>query len=699
MKTCIIAEKPSVARDIARIVGAHKQENGFFSGNDYLVTWAFGHLITLAMPDEYGFEKYNADELPITPDPFRLTVRKIRKGKEYVSDPSALKQLKTIRSCFDNSSRIIVATDAGREGELIFRYIYTYLNCQKPFDRLWISSLTDKAIREGFQNLKDGSKYDNLYYSGKARSQADWLVGINASRALSISAKKGGYSLGRVQTPTLSMICKRFIENRDFSSVPYWQIKLLIEKDGVDCQAISDIKFDNSDTTRSICETYFSNETSYLSVSKVNQKVLYTDAPLLYDLTSLQKEANRKYGFSADKTLNIAQGLYEKKYITYPRTGSRYIGEDIFEEIPSLIKYLHNHPLLGSYATILSEETLNKRSVNAAKVTDHHALLITDNSPGKITSDEQIIYERIAARMLEAFSERSSQEVQQVELTTGEHIFKMKNSRMLNLGWKSVQNEKDDNNSDDNPSDLMQNELPKFYEGEIVSVNSNSITESKTKPKPLYNEATLLSAMETAGRDIDDKATRDAMKDCGLGTPATRANIIETLILRDYITREKKSIIPTEKGLLVYDVVKDKKISDAEMTGSWEKTLTDIEQGEMNADTFHKGIEVYTKQICQELLSITFSVNTAPCMTCPKCNEDKLTLYPKVAKCTQCGFLVFRQICGLMLSDEQVKALISERKTPLLKGLISKSGKKFNARLVLNDDFTTSFLFDPKSKS
>lgn len=699
MKTCIIAEKPSVARDIARIVGANKQENGFFSGNDYLVTWAFGHLITLAMPDEYGFEKYNADELPITPDTFRLTVRKIRKGKEYVSDPSALKQLKTIRSCFDNSSRIIVATDAGREGELIFRYIYTYLNCQKPFDRLWISSLTDKAIREGFQNLKDGSKYDNLYYSGKSRSQADWLVGINASRALSISAKKGGYSLGRVQTPTLSMICKRFIENKDFSSVPYWQIKLLIEKDGVNCQAISDIKFDNSDTARSICETYFSNETSYLSVSKVNQKVLYTDAPLLYDLTSLQKEANRKYGFSADKTLNIAQGLYEKKYITYPRTGSRYIGEDIFEEIPSLIKHLHNHPLLGSYATLLSEERLNKRSVNAAKVTDHHALLITDNSPGKITSDEQIIYERIAARMLEAFSERSSQEVQQVESTTGEHIFKMKNSRMLNLGWKSVLNEKDDNNSDDNPSDLMQNELPKFYEGEIVSVKSNSITESKTKPKPLYNEATLLSAMETAGRDIDDKATRDAMKDCGLGTPATRANIIETLILRDYITREKKSIIPTEKGLLVYDVVKDKKISDAEMTGSWEKTLTDIEQGEMNADTFHKGIEVYTKQICQELLSITFSVNTAPLMTCPKCNEDKLILYPKVAKCTQCGFLVFRQICGLMLSDEQVKALISERKTPLLKGLISKSGKKFNARLVLNDDFTTSFLFDPKSKS
>lgn len=699
MKTCIIAEKPSVARDIARIVGANKQENGFFSGNDYLVTWAFGHLITLAMPDEYGFEKYNADELPITPDPFRLTVRKIRKGKEYVSDPSALKQLKTIRSCFDNSSRIIVATDAGREGELIFRYIYTYLNCQKPFDRLWISSLTDKAIREGFQNLKDGSKYDNLYYSGKARSQADWLVGINASRALSISAKKGGYSLGRVQTPTLSMICKRFIENRDFSSVPYWQIKLLIEKDGVDCQAISDIKFDNSDTARSICETYFSNETSYLSVSKVNQKVLYTDAPLLYDLTSLQKEANRKYGFSADKTLNIAQGLYEKKYITYPRTGSRYIGEDIFEEIPSLIKNLHNHPLLGSYATILSEGTFNKRSVNAAKVTDHHALLITDIFPGKLTPDEQIIYERIAARMLEAFSERSSQEVQQVELTTGEHIFKMKNSRMLNLGWKSVLNEKDDNNSDDNPSDLMQNELPKFYEGEIVPVKSNSITESKTKPKPLYNEATLLSAMETAGRDIDDKATRDAMKDCGLGTTATRANIIETLILRDYITREKKSIIPTEKGLLVYDVVKDKKISDAEMTGSWEKTLTDIEQGEMNADTFHKGIEVYTKQICQELLSITVSVNTAPLMTCPKCNEDKLILYPKVAKCTQCGFLVFRQICGLMLSDEQVKALINDRKTPLLKGLIAKSGKKFNARLVLNDDFTTSFLFDPKSKS
>ena len=316
MTTCIIAEKPSVARDIARIVGATSKQDGYMEGNGYLVTWAMGHLIALAMPEAYGFSVYKAEDLPIRPNPFQLVVRQVRKDKEYVSDPAALKQLKVIRSCFDKADRIIVATDAGREGELIFRYIYQHLGCKKPFDRLWISSLTDKAIREGLSNLKPGSSYDNLYYSAKARSEADWLVGINASRALSI-ARKGGYSLGRVQTPTLAMVCRRYIENRDFSSVPYWKLSVLTEKEGLLLKGIGSKDYENEALAQTALATLRSQ--SQLTVESVARKVTHTAPPLLYDLTALQKDANRRQGFSADKTLSIAQSLYEKKITTYPR--------------------------------------------------------------------------------------------------------------------------------------------------------------------------------------------------------------------------------------------------------------------------------------------------------------------------------------------------------------------------------------------
>ena len=316
MTTCIIAEKPSVARDIARIVGATSKQEGYMEGCGYLVTWAIGHLIALAMPESYGFSAYKREELPIRPNPFQLVVRQVRKDKEYISDPAALKQLKMIRSCFDKADRIIVATDAGREGELIFRYIYQHLGCRKPFDRLWISSLTDRAIREGMANLKPGSHYDNLYYSAKARSEADWLVGINASRALSI-ARKGGYSLGRVQTPTLAMVCRRYIENRDFSSVPYWKLSVLTEKEGMSLKAIGSTNYENEALAQTALAALRSQ--SRLKVESVTRKVGCTPPPLLYDLTALQKDANKRHGFSADKTLSIAQSLYEKKITTYPR--------------------------------------------------------------------------------------------------------------------------------------------------------------------------------------------------------------------------------------------------------------------------------------------------------------------------------------------------------------------------------------------
>ena len=686
MTTCIIAEKPSVARDIARIVGATTKQDGYMEGCGYVVTWAMGHLIALAMPETYGFSAYKAEDLPIRPNPFQLVVRQVRKDKEYISDPAALKQLKVIRSCFDKTDRIIVATDAGREGELIFRYIYQHLGCRKPFDRLWISSLTDKAIREGLSNLKPGIHYDNLYHSAKARSEADWLVGINASRALSI-ARKGGYSLGRVQTPTLAMLCRRYIENRDFSSVPFWKLSVLTEKEGLSLKAIGYKDYENEALAQTALATLRSQ--SQLTVESVVRKVADTPPPLLYDLTALQKDANRRQGFSADKTLSIAQSLYEKKITTYPRTGSRYISEDVFEEVPALLRKI---------GKTLSNP-LNRHSVDNAKVTDHHAIIPTGEKPSGLSTDEITIYQMVVNRFIEAFSPDSEEERMQVRFTDGTDTFTWKAYRQISLGWKAVQKGKEvEAEKKEDSDEQILSSLPTLTEGEILPLVDAEITEHKTKPKPLYTEATLLSAMENAGKEVEDAESKKAMAECGIGTPATRANIIETLILRDYIRRDKKAIIPTEKGLAVYDIVKDKKIANAEMTGSWELALAAIEAGMMPSDKFAQGITSYVSTICEELLSLTPEQKSYPVYRCPKCGQQSVGIYAKVAKCRHetCGFHVFREVCGIHLSEDNIRDLISSGRTPILKGLTSKAGKKFNARLVLGEDYTTSFEFENK---
>jgi len=688
MTTCIIAEKPSVARDIARIVGANSKQDGYMDGNGYLVTWAMGHLIALAMPEAYGFSAYKAEDLPIRPNPFQLVVRQVRKDKEYVSDPAALKQLKVIRSCFDKADHIIVATDAGREGELIFRYIHQHLNCHKPFDRLWISSLTDKAIREGLSNLKPGNYYDNLYHSAKARSEADWLVGINASRALSI-ARKGGYSLGRVQTPTLAMVCRRYIENRDFSSVPYWKLSVLTEKEGLSLKAIGSEDYESEASAQTALALLRSQ--SQLKVESVTRKVAGTTPPLLYDLTALQKDANKRHGFSADKTLSIAQSLYEKKITTYPRTGSRYISEDVFEEVPALLRKI---------GKTLSNP-LNRHSVDNTKVTDHHAIIPTGETPSGLSTDEITIYQMVVNRFIEAFSPDSEEERMQVRFTDGTNTFTWKACRQISLGWKAVQKGKEvEAEKKEDSDEQILSSLPNLTEGEVLPLVNAEITEHKTKPKPLYTEATLLSAMENAGKEVEDAESKKAMAECGIGTPATRANIIETLILRDYIRRDKKAIIPTEKGLAVYEIVKDKKIANAEMTGAWELALAAIEAGKMPADKFSQGINSYVETICEELLSLSSEQKSYPVYRCPKCGQQSVGIYAKVAKCRHetCGFHVFREVCGIHLSEDNIRDLIGSGRTPILKGLTSKAGKKFNARLVLKDDYTTTFEFEQNKK-
>ena len=685
----LIAEKPSVAKDIARIIGATQRNDGYLSGNGYMVTWAFGHLIQLAMPEAYGVANFRRESLPIIPADFRLIPRQAKAEKGYKADPGVLKQLKVIKEVFDQCDRIIVATDAGREGELIFRYIFHYLNCRKPFVRLWISSLTDKAIREGLDNLQPGERYDNLYLSAKSRSEADWLIGINATQALSVAAGQGVFSLGRVQTPTLMMICDRYLENKNFVPTKFWQLKASAASGGIGFTAQSTAKWEQQ--PEAIAALQRAKDAGQLVVKSVERKEAAQEPPLLYDLTTLQKEANTKLNFSADKTLSIAQSLYEKKVMSYPRTGSRYISEDVFEEMPERIALLERYPRFAGYAAGLDGATLNRRSVNDGKVTDHHALIVTENLPGELSKDERAIYEMVAGRMLEAFSGKCVKDVTTALLSAGDTDFTVKGAVMKTAGWRAVLSEQDTEDEDTAA-------LPPLQERQTLPLSSVDLLEKQTKPKPLHTESSLLAAMENAGKELEDAELKASMKDAGIGTPATRAAIIETLFARQYIVREKKNLVPTEKGLAVYRIVKDKKIADVGMTGMWETALAKIEAGDMDADTFRKGIEVYATQITAELLSVQLSFASGETCPCPKCGSGRILFYPKVAKCSNvdCTLTIFRSKCDKQLTDKQIVELVTKRKTGLIKGFKGKNGKAFDASLVLDGQFNVAFSFPEK---
>lgn len=685
MKT-IIAEKPSVAKEIARIVGASKREEGYFTGNGYHVTYAFGHLVQPALPEGYGIKGFSRDSLPVLPETFKLVPRQTRTESGYKPDAGVVKQIKVITRLFKESEQLIVATDAGREGELIFRYLYAYIGMDVPFVRLWISSLTDKAIREGLKNLKDGSEYDKLYQAAKARSEADWLVGINGTQALSVAAGRGTYSVGRVQTPTLAMVCGRYWENKRFRPVPFWQMHFGTEgTDGEALKFTSVEKWQEKETATVLYNKVKEERTAL--VTKVENKTVRQEPPLLYDLTTLQKEANSKHGFTAKHTLETAQKLYEAKLITYPRTSSRYIPQDVFAEMPALLERLAGHPRFGKH--ILTLGKLNDRSVDASKVTDHHALLVTPNKPLALYKDEQVIYDMIVGRMIEAFSTECVKDATSVKATCGGVEFAIKGSIVRQAGWRSVYKE-----AEEEPV------LPDWRVGEEIILSGCSLGEGKTKPKPLHTESTLLAAMETAGKDIEDEAMRQAMKDCGIGTPATRAAIIETLIRREYMVRQKKTLVPTEKGLALYSVVKDMSISDVELTGKWEAALAQIERGETPSDLFMHDIEGYTRQITTELLSCDkLFGHKSPGCACPKCGKGSMQFYGKVVRCDNgdCAMPVFRQIAGRTLTDAEMTDLLAKGRTELLKGFKSKQGKPFSAIVTFDTDFNTKFIF-PETK-
>jgi DNA topoisomerase-3 len=692
----VIAEKPSMGRDIARVIGATSGRDGYMEGKGYKVTWAFGHLVGLA--HRTATNKWTEDPLPLMDD-FILQPK-----------PDVSKQINTIETLFKEADEIIVATDAGREGELIFRYLYHYLECKKPFRRLWISSLTDEAIKKGFNELKSGKEFDNLYFAAKARSESDWLVGVNATRALTLSVNNGEvFSLGRVQTPTLAVICKRYLDNKEFVSEPFWSLFLKTEKNGIAFKA----KYNANFKVKSEADVVYGKiaNISDFTVKTIETKEKKEAPPLLYDLTGLQKAASKKYGITPDVTLKICQSLYENKYLSYPRTGSCYIPDDVFATVPNLIKQCKTLDIPNVNTSFYdTSPALSKNCVNASKVTDHHGLLPTDNIPDleKLTKPERTVFTMVVTRLFEAFHEKCIKDVTSVVITAGDYDFNTTGVDVKQAGWREVvkptskEKEEAENEASETEGDVN---LPLLSIGENLPNKGIEMKEGKTKPLPLFTDATLLGYMETAGKECTDEHEREAMKDCGIGTPATRDAIISNLLEKLYIVREKKSLVPTEKALATYEIIKEKAIGSASMTGNWEKLLLDIQNGCLSYDKFMYNICEFTKQLTAELSKIEVSIKSQKQILeelmplCPKCKERHLRLFEKGIGCNkECGFVLWRTVAKKSLTDAQLIALAEKRTTSLIKGFTSKTGQLFDAKIVLKDDLTTGFEFNNNVK-
>ena len=705
----IIAEKPSVARELAKIVGATTKRDGYLEGNGYAVTWAFGHLVGIYAPE--ADVPWRQENLPVLPPRFLLQVgTKTSSDGKKVPDEGYAHQLSVIKTLFDDADYIINAGDAGREGELIQRYIYAFTGSTKPVYRLWISSLTDNAIREGLSTLHNSSEFDTLYAAGKCRSEADWLVGINATRALSVLAGgRGVLSLGRVQTPTLAMVCKRFLENRDFVPQSFWTLKASASKDGIPFTASTPGRY--LDKAKADEDYARVKADGYLHVQGVDTKPKTISPPYLHDLTSLQKEANKRYNLSAQQTLDAAQSLYEKKFLTYPRTGSKFIPEDVFATLPSLLGILEGDPRFGSYAASLRGQALSRHSVDKTKVTDHHALLPTEVRPGNLPDVERKIYELVLSRLLEAVSPKCEMLVTVVDFLSGGVKFTSKGSIVKVPGWKAVLGEwtedgskpqnrkKGAKSADDEAQEKDDNQrLPSFEPGDSVPILELECKEGRTKPKPLHTEASLLEAMEHAGRELTDEQLKDALKDVGIGTPATRAGEIETLLNRNYIIRKGKSLVPTELGLSIYSSVKDKYIANVEMTGRWETSLSKMVDGKVSPKAFDESIRRYVVALTDEILSD--NVAKAALMAsadpeaprCPVCGGP-MKFWETNARCRCCGYALWREIAHKKLSDSLLTKLLKNGKTQVLKGFKSKAGNEFSAALALGEGGKVVFDF------
>jgi DNA topoisomerase-3 len=579
MKVCV-TEKPSVARDIARLLGANDRHDGYFEGNGYQVTWTFGHLCELKEPNDYTdqWKWWSLGQLPMIPQRFGIKLK---------DDEGIKKQFNVIKSLISSAEEVINCGDAGQEGELIQRWVYQKAECDKPVKRLWISSLTDESIRKGFQELKDAKEFDNLYFAGLSRAIGDWILGMNATRlyTLKYSRSRDVLSVGRVQTPTLAMIVARQREIENFVPENYWELKTKYR--GVTFNSTRG-RFKTEGEANDIVENI---KQLPLEVTSVETKKGREAPPRLFDLTSLQVECNKKFGMSADDALKTIQSLYEKKVTTYPRVDTTYLSDDIYPQIPGIMQAMVPYANLTAPVLALNKLPKSKKVFDNSKVTDHHAIIPTNVNPATVamTPEEKRVYHLIALRFIAAFYPDCEFNTTTVMAQVGEYGFKATGKEILKPGWRDLYNKPGDKNTDEEDKEKADDEdngvMPHFEKGESGPHEPSVLKRTTQPPKP-YTEGTLLRAMETAGKTVDDEELRDAMKENGIGRPSTRAAIIETLFKRRYIRKERKSLAPTLAGIQLIGTIHEPLLKSATLTGLWEKKLREIERGEYSPAQF-----------------------------------------------------------------------------------------------------------------
>jgi DNA topoisomerase-3 len=702
-RTLVIAEKPSVGRDLARVLpGPFQKQEGYLDGPDHVITWAVGHLVQLAEPDEYDdkFKKWRMADLPIVPDRFKLVVR----------DERSKKQMNVVKRQLgrDDVAQVVNACDAGREGELIFAYLYEKAGSKLPVQRLWLSSMTKAAIEEAFAHLRPGEEMASLEDAARSRSEADWIVGMNATRAATIrlrSSFDGAVSLGRVQTPTLAILARREEEIRAFKPEPYWVVDASFEASGSRMyEGRYHLPGSGSEVGKGPRVASAAAAAAVVDacsgvagvISKLEKSTRKERAPLLYDLTSLQRDANSRFGFSARRTLAAAQRLYEEhKALTYPRTSSRYLPSDMIPEIKpiaALVGERREYAAGAKYVTGLDMLPLG-RVVNNEKVTDHHAIIPT-RSPhpvDKMSDDDRRIYDLVARRFLAVFHPEAVFENTRVETEVAGHVFRTRGKVMLVPGWRGVYGEEADAEPKAGEEDEgREQQLPKLEQDEAVDTRDVRFEEKETKPPRRYSEGSLLAAMETAGKLVEEEELREAMKDSGIGTPATRAAIIERLLAVGYIERDARALVVTEKGLNVVRLLDGHALTSPSLTGDWEHRLARIETGEDSRKAFMGDIVKFAESTIAELDAKLKDVripraNLGPC---PVCGHD-IVENRKGYSCWSredpgCGFVIWKAKAGKTLTASIVRELIRTGRTEkAVTGFKGRSGRSFRARLAL----------------
>ena len=676
MKVCI-AEKPSVAREIASVLGANTKHDGYYEGNGYAVTYTFGHLCTLKEPNDYKphWKSWDLNNLPMLPEKFETKV---------VENSGIQKQFKIVKSLFDKAEVVINCGDAGQEGELIQRWVMNEANYKGEVQRLWISSLTTEAIKEGFDNLKPSANYDNLFYAGFSRAIGDWLLGMNATRLYTV--KHGGYkqvlSIGRVQTPTLAMVVERFKEIENFKPQPYWELQTLYRET---LFSYEEGRFLNKEDGQLLADKVKESDFEIVSVDKKNGNEF---APKLFDLTGLQVYCNTKFGFSADETLKIAQSLYEQKVVTYPRVDTTFLPSDIYPKVPGILQKLSNYSTLTQP---LLEKKIKKspKVFNDKKVTDHHAIIPTGIEIN-LPYNQQQVYDIIVKRFIAVFYDDCLVANTTVIGKAAEVLFKTTGKEILKKGFRVVF---EDPNAKEKEADI----LPSFVVGE-KGPHEPSFLEKETKPPNQFTEATLLRAMETAGKQVDDEDLRELMKENGIGRPSTRANIIETLFKRQYIVRNKKQVLPTPTGIQLIETIQNELIKSAELTGSWEKQLKDIEKGTYTAGAFIKNMKRMVEALVTEVRSETRHANISHAgniqkeavkveqkkaagilaEACPKCKKGNLIKGKSAYGCSEyksgCDFVLPYVFADKKITESQYMRLLQKGSTVNIKGFKTEAG-------------------------